>query len=100
MTTKEAKAVARRLAKVDKWSCADIKEWKEANVVLADAGICPSCYINDGVVSRLMEWQPGSADEYAGRECPVCEEFAVCGEQEMEYGPVGYDEHSDADPGL
>ena len=56
MTTKEAKAVARRLAKVEKWSPDDQEAWKKASRTLAEkAEICPSCYINDGKITRLME---------------------------------------------
>lgn len=75
----------------------DYRTWVAAEQVIIAAGLCPNCAC-DGERTRLGPWQEGNAHEYAGRECPECEEFAVCGEQKeyawCEDGP------SDADPGL
>ena len=72
--------------------------YRAAEKDLVDAGICPSCAANDGITTKLMKWEPGNSENYAGRECPLCEEFFRCGEQ-LEYD-AGPDCFSDADSGL
>lgn len=74
----------------------DHETWREAERVIVAAGLCPSC-IQDGHRQRLNKWEPGNYWEHAGRQCPDCEEFFVCGEQ-PEYEPDPW--QGDADPGL
>lgn len=76
----------------------DEAKWKEARKVILKAGLCPSCAC-DGEKAKLGRWQPGNYWENAGRECYVCEEFIVCGEQ-PEYGDAADEWRGDADPGL
>ena len=73
-------------------------EWEEAEKTIVDAGFCFYCSF-DGRRERLGEQQPGNQEEYAGRECTCCDEFAVCGDQ-PEYETADYECVSDADPGL
>lgn len=70
--------------------------YREAERVIVRAGLCPSC-IQDNHRARLNRWEPGNYWNNAGRACPDCEEFFVCGEQ-PEYEPDPW--QGDADPGL
>lgn len=73
------------------------KEIDNAVSTLLGEGLCPDCAAQ-GETSRLRKWQAGNYYENAGRECPNCEAFHVCGIQ-PEYADA-MDCHSDADPGL
>jgi hypothetical protein len=73
-----------------------LETWTHAERVIVQAGICPSC-IQAGHRSRLNRWEPGNNWEHAGRICPDCEEFFICGEQ-PEYEPDPW--AGDADHGL
>ena len=73
-------------------------EWKEAEKTIVDAGFCFYCSL-DGRRERLGEQHPGNQEEYAGRECTCCEEFAVCGDQPG-YETADCECVSDGDPGL
>ena len=78
-------------------STAQSERWNEARKVLIEHGYCPACAC-DGDNGKLGKWQPGDSENYAGRECYLCEEFVRCGEQpEYDTSP---DCHSDADSGL
>jgi hypothetical protein len=70
---------------------------REAWRTLIEAGVCPTCASETGKIVKLGKWQAGNYYEHAGRECPECEEFFVCGEQ-PEYEPDGWS--GDAAPGL
>lgn len=77
---------------------AAIEEYERHAKVLVSAGICPSCAsAEEPMVSHLGDWQPGDYWNHAGRSCPNCEEFYICGEQ-PEYEPDPW--MGDADPGL
>jgi len=78
---------------------AERKLWKEAENACMNAGICWSCWANEGRRVKLSRWNPGNIWAHAGRECPECGEFTVCGEQ-PEYGDAGDEWRGDADPGL
>jgi len=73
-------------------------EWREAEKTIVDAGFCFYCSLDDRR-ERLGEQQPGNQEEYAGRECTCCEEFAVCGDQPG-YETADCECVSDGDPGL
>ena len=84
----------------------DPERWREARRIIVKAGLCSGCAC-DGRRVKLGPWIPGNATDYAGRECPECNEFEPCGEQpEYEgdcYGgavTAGGMVVSDADPGL
>ena len=78
----------------------DRKRWNEFEARIVAAGYCPACATDDESPAKikLMPWQPGNVANYAGRECPRCEDFFRCGTQsECNTDP---DSFSDADPGL
>ena len=97
MTLNAARKLARELTQVNNWTPAQVDAWSKARAVLVEAGQCPACLINDGEARDLSDWQPGNADDYAGRQCMTCEEFFPCGEQ-PEYKLDTW--MGDADPGL
>jgi hypothetical protein len=74
----------------------DFKVIRQATSVIIAAGLCPSCACS-GLRNKLGEFQEGDLYEHAGRECPTCGEFSICGPQ-PEFAE--FDTHSDADPGL
>jgi hypothetical protein len=75
-------------------------EWRAAEKVIIAAGLCPHCACaSEPIRSRLEEWQPGNYWQNAGRECPNCGEFIVCGEQ-PEFENQATEWRGDADPGL
>jgi len=79
----------------DKW----LREWKQAEAAIVAAGFCPSCATDRRKV-KLLPWQPGNRELYAGRECPECEQFCVCGPQPEYADEFTEPAFSDADPGL
>jgi len=100
MSLNRAFAVARREpANPVQWTPEEERDWKAAEAVLIKAGYCPSCASDseEPLRSKLGKWEPGDYWNYAGRACPNCEEFFVCGEQ-PEYEPDPW--MGDADPGL
>lgn len=76
-----------------------LRDWKQAEAVIVAAGYCPHCAC-DGRKEKLGPQLPGNRDTYAGRECPVCEQFFKCGEQPEYATEADESAHSDADPGL
>ena len=71
--------------------------WHRARHVIIDADLCPGC-IQDNHRAKLLPWEAGDYYNHAGRRCPDCEDFFVCGPQpEYDTSP---DCFSDADSGL
>lgn len=58
--------------------------WEDAETVIIKAGYCPYCAC-DGEQSKLGQWEAGTHETYAGRECPYCEQFVICGSQDNGY---------------
>ena len=97
MTLSEAfKVAVKETAHPIRFTPEEAKEWSEAEAALIAAGYCPYCACNDLHV-KLLDWQDGNYWEHAGRECPDCEQFVICGEQ-PEYCHDGW--RGDYDPGL
>lgn len=97
---RESKSQLKALCELGIWDSEHRLEYRKHEKVLVDAGICVRCFLDDGDNGRLGKWQPGNRENYAGKQCFLCEEFYRCGEQPPEY-ESGEDEwRGDADPGL
>lgn len=83
------------------------EQWRAAERTILARGLCPTC-AQDGFRQRLGRQEEATADTYAGRECPSCEEFFPTPGQraeprEPDYGgALGADGcvYSDALPGF
>lgn len=98
MTNMELTHVLKKIKTVAEAPIFNREEYLALEKTIVAAGLCPSCNVNESKRVKLMAWIPGNIEEYAGRECPLCEDFFRCGEQ-MEYNTEP-DCFSDADPGL
>lgn len=101
MKTETRKAIRNIRALAFRPGAFDRKLWDKLEKEIVNAGLCPSCATADEdkpFVSHLGKWEAGNAENYAGKECPNCNEFWRCGiDPEYDISP---DCFSDADPGL
>ncbi len=99
LTVAQAMKIAvRECAHPIRFTPEESRDWKAARKVLVAAGLCPNCAC-DGHRVRLGKWQPGDYHHNAGKRCPDCEEFVVCGVQ-TEFESAATEWRGDADPGL